>query len=209
MALTFPSDLTTAHKWRRARLRPMLRQELSRTRGGALLAADLGHALWTADFESQGLPELEAGELMADFDALGGSLRNFLAHPAHRRFPAAAASSAGIGTGSIASIGGNRDTVTISGLPNGLVVSKGDMCSVTTAAGGYEFFEFTEGGTVSVGSTPSLGINPPLRASVTTGRSAELVDPLIELKLEPGTLQFVEIGLGKRAVAWRAIQVIT
>ncbi|MGR3498771.1 MAG: hypothetical protein ACU0E9_07755 [Limimaricola soesokkakensis] len=207
-------DLTTAHRWDEARFTLARRQELSRSAGGAVFAADLGGPLWRAEFRSFPLRRDPADALLADFEDLGGAVGTFLAHPAKRPRPASSPvvgpALAGVTVDSIAA---DRRSLVLAGLPAGFVLGAGDFVSIATAAGGREFLRLAGGGAAVTGGdsvvrSPSLRTTQPIRPSVAAGDAATLADPLVEMRIEPGTLAQERVALDWWSVVFSCVQVV-
>lgn len=203
-------DLTTAHRWDEARFTLARRQELSRSAGGAVFAADLGGPLWRAEFRSFPLRRDPADALLADFEDLGGAVGTFLAHPAKRPRPAsspvAGPALAGV---TVRSVGADRRSLFLDNLPPGFVLGSGDFVSITTAAGGREFLRLAGGGAADgIGRSAELRTTQPIRPSVAYADPVTLADPLIEMRIEPGTLGQERIALGWWSVVFSAVQVV-
>lgn len=211
MTLVVPRDLTTSVRWRRPRLKLMRRQELSRTAGGEMQSKDLGPALWRASYRSVSLSLDQADAVMADFDSLAGAVHPFYLHPAPRRRPAAASSDAELSGASVtvASIGANNDTLALAGLPASFVMAAGDFLSIETAAGGREFHRLVRGAVADgTGVTDAMAVAPHVRPGVTAGNAVTLLDPLVEMRLVPDSLDDPYEDGRHRAIVFEAIQVI-
>jgi len=207
MALTFPRDLTGTCAWRRARLVPGHRQELSRTAAGETQGKDLGPMLWRADWASVPLPRAQADAAMAEFGSLRGAIHSFYLYPAWRPRPAAIPTGALSGV-TVASIASDRSALSLAGLPAGAQMSAGDFLSIWTGA--YtEFLRLVRPGTADgTGTTPEMETEPPVRSGVGTGFTVTLVEPLVEMKLVPDTLDDPQIDVLHRQIVFQAVQVI-
>lgn len=202
-----PRDLTTATRWRKARFSLLHRQELSRQASGVMQGKSLGAALWRAEFESARLPRVEAEALEADFDTLSGVVGSFLAHTAERPRPVSIKGAAnGV---SVAGIGSTEPTLSLSGLAPGAELSRGDFLSILTQIGGRELVRLAEGGVADgIGLTPALRIAPLVRPSVAVGDAVTLINPMIELRLEPESLSVEAIDKLFARVSFKAVQVV-
>lgn len=203
--------MTTAWRWSRAKLILQRRQEFSRTRGGRLIGADLGPALWRAEFQSFPLRRDPADQLHSDFLSLRGVVHPFYLHPAERPRPAASTGQALAGV-TLQEITAERDGVRLQGLPAGFVMTPGDFLSVTTSAGGREFLRIVGVNSAGVadgaGLSPRLWVEPAVRVSAVVGNAVTLANPLLEAALEPETLDRIEAGLGWFRVTFSAWQVV-
>lgn len=207
MALTYPRDMVTDRCWATAAFMLNRRQEMSRTPAG-VVAKDLGPSLWRADFETYVLPLSDAEGLHANFLTLGGALRTFYAAPMQKRRPAAWSGEALTGV-TINAIRSDNAALRLTGLPAGFVLTAGDYVSIETAIGGRELIKLATGGTVSgTGLSPWVEVVPHLRPSVAVGDAATLIDPLVEMRLDPGSLEMPRHSLRRWKVSFSAMQVV-
>lgn len=211
MALVFPRDMTTGRSWAEPTLALRFRQELSRNAGGVMQAKDMGPAIWSARFRSIGLPLVEAHALMVDFQTLRDALFSFYLHPADRPLPASIATAAPLSgyTVAVAAIGTNNDTLTLDGLPAGFVLTAGDYLSIETSASGLAFLRLAEGGAANgSGVSPALAVTPHVLPSVAVDDEVTLVNPLVEMRLVPGSLDDPMVLPNRRQIVFEAMQVI-
>jgi hypothetical protein len=74
---------------------------------------------------------------------------------------------------------------------------------------GREFLQLASGGVAnSAGVTPQMDVVPFLRPSVVSGLAVSLVNPMIEMKLDPMSLDDPFDGLSHRFVTFQATQVV-
>ncbi|WP_273281078.1 hypothetical protein [Pseudooceanicola atlanticus] len=210
MALVFPRDMAPGVRWKTPVLRQKFVQEVSRTRRGDLQAKDYG-SFWIAEFTSVPLRLVAAEAAMADFDSLRGSVQPFFVTPTHRPFPSAVTSAAALDGASpvIASIRADNSAITISGLPAGLELSRGDFLSIQTSVPGIEFFRLARGGIADgAGVTPMLELGQPLRPSVARGDAITLVNPPVEMLMQPDGVEDRFISESHKTISFKAQQVI-
>lgn len=210
-ALVFPRNMIAGRRWDAARFTLQRRQEMSRTRGGRTIVADLGPPLWRAAFRSFPLQRNGAEALLADFETLGGAVRSFYAHPAKRPIPGAYADVSGFNLASVAvrAVSTDRQRIGLDGLPVGFVLTAGDFVSVRTIAGGREFLRLAEGGTADgAGSAPMLSASQPIRPAVAPGDPVGLVNPVAEMVLAPDTLRLEAAGGAWSVLTFETWQVI-
>lgn len=214
MTLTFPRDMITGRKWRQTRLALAQRQELSRTADGRTTARDLGIALWRGvQFMTVPMPRDNADLVMADFQSLRGAINSFYLYDVARQLPVAMSSEGQFDLSSVtvSSVSGSRDALALTGLPVGFVMTSGDYLSVQTAIGGRELFRVVnarQGEYDGLGTTPLMEVEPHVRVSVAPGDVVDLVRPLVEMRLEPQTLDDPMIGILHKAITFSAVQVI-
>lgn len=210
MALTFPRDMTDLTRWSDPKLRLARRQELSRVQGGLTQGKDMGPPLWTANWTSVPIRLADADAVKADFDSLMGVVRTFHLYPPTRSQPREMIGSpAALGSVTVGSIRADNAAFTLAGLPSGFVMSAGDFVSVSTAAGGVEFFQLVRGGTANgSGVTPALEVSPHVRPAVAAGDAVTLIKPLVEMRLDPDALDDPLVSGTHRQITFKATQVI-
>ncbi len=170
---------------------PLYSQEFTGLGSGEILTNDLAPMLWQGDVTLRPLLHTDARQLMAKFNALGGSMEAFyLANPLGW-WPKADPGGAvyGSSTPTILSINADRKRVAFSGLTAGLVLSAGDFFAVDYNSGRRALIQLVEGGTVdSSGETAELEVRPHLRSGITTTLSVDFSKPAAKVKIVPGSL---------------------
>lgn len=210
MSLTFPRDMTTAHRWHMAALDLVYRQEISRTAGGAVQGKDLGPALWVAEYETVPLDLADADALHADFASLGGVVRSFYLHPPRRPRPASftGPDPSVFDTVAVSSVAAGRDTLALKNLPANFELTAGDFLSIDTGTG-LELHRLAEGGQANgSGVTPQIAVVPHVRAAVAADDAVTLIDPLAEMRLEPDSLTLRQASVRTARLGFRAVQVL-
>lgn len=211
MALVFPRDMIGGLPWWHPRLALRFRQEISRDAYGRAQAKDLGSPIWTASFRSAPVPQHEADAAMANFRSLGGALRSFYVFDPARAWPASLSSPAPLAnaTVSIRAKTGDNTALALQGVPAGLELRPGDYLSIHTSTQGRELVQLVTGGIANgLGNTPELKVVPSLRPSVAIGQAVDLDDPMVEMRLDPGSLDDPFEGMLHRVVTFTASQVI-
>lgn len=205
MALVTPRDMTTGVNWERADLTPQWQQELSRSRS-RVQARDLGDTYWRAEFESVPMEDAAAERLHAEFLALKGAIHTFYAHPARRPRPHRwdGENLAGVSLNAIRS---DNAGVKLAGLPPDFPMTAGDFFSLVDANGGKELLCVASGAKANgSGVTPFLDIVPPLAPTVVVGAAATLINPLVEMRLVPETLDMPLVSGRLYRIAFEAQQ---
>ncbi|MFP4275518.1 MAG: hypothetical protein ACLFRU_10885 [Paracoccaceae bacterium] len=199
-------DMTTAYDWARADLTLMRRQEFSRRAGGETQAKDLGPSLWMAAFQTPPMPAAAARGYHADLLSLGGALTTFYLSPVPGEPEARDGETlAGV---TIASISSDNDAVALTGLPAGFVMTAGDYLSIDTGDG-IEFHQVAQGGAANAsGVTGELRVVPHVRPVVSDGDAVRLVNPRVEMRLQPGSLRHERLNLVLSRVSFEAVQVL-
>lgn len=197
--------------WRAPQLRLKHRQELSRQAGGRVQGKDMGPPIWTANFRSAPMPRAQSDAVMAGLRRLQGVVNSFYLSPADHHRPASLSSDAPLVGASVtvAAIRADNAALTLTGLPVGLVLRAGDYLSISSTARGREFHQLVTGGTADgTGTAPELEVVPHLRAAAQPGQVVTLLDPLLEMVLDPGALDDPLDGLAHRTIVFSASQVL-
>lgn len=208
-------DMITGRNWQKTRLVLQPRQQLARTADGRVNAQDLGPPIWRAEeFMTVPMPRADADRVIADFNSLRGALFPFWLYDVARPRPLACAAddSYDLSGVQVASISSDRTNLAIKGLPHtGFFMSGGDYISITTAAGGRELHRVVRAlwdTYAGAGTSPQMEIEPPARPSVAVDDVVTLIKPLVEMVLEPDTLDDPYVGPLHRLVTFKAVQVI-
>lgn len=199
MAITYPYDLLATFPGWSTEFDLVYRQETSRTAIGQTFVKDFGSPLWTATYQSRSMKPNELDAWRARLKALEGGLKQFLGRPKSRCYPVAYPNGTGMGNVSavrIASIGADRKTITLSGLPAGYQVSVGDdlqvgvrnLHQVIDTAGGIE-------------------LRPHLWPETAVNDAVTLVKPACRMTIVPGSLSTTaELATGRGTVSFQAIE---
>ena len=207
MSLTFPRDMTSGYDWARADLALVHRQEMSRTAGGDLQAKDLGPAVWQADYATVPMTAAEARGYYADLLTLRAAAQTLYVATIPNA-PAARVAETLTGV-SVASLAASNDAIALAGLPAGFVMTAGDYLSIETAGGARELHMLARGGSADgTGTTPELEVVPHVRPGVAQGDAVTLLDPLLEMRLQPESLRHERLNSVLSRVAFKALQVI-
>ena len=207
MSLTFPREMTSAYEWAQADLALVHRQELARTAGGDSQAKDMGPAVWRATYATVPMPEGGARALYADLLTLRGAVHPFYVTVLPDA-PAARDGEALAGV-TVASVSPDNAALALTGLPAGFEMTYGDYLSIETAAGGRELHMLARGAAADgSGATPEMEVVPHVRPGTTAGDAVTLVGPVVEMKLEPGSLRHERLNAVLGRVSFQAVQVI-
>jgi hypothetical protein len=207
MAMSYPYDMVSAHRWRRANVTARRFDELSRSALGVATAQQLAMPIWMADFASAWLPLRDAEALYARFEALHGPILTFHCVPMQRPHPVAWAGESLTGV-LVHEIGVDNQSLRLSGLPAGFVLSAGDYVSIETLSG-LELFKVNEGGAATgTGVTPMLVLTDHVRPSVTAGLAVTLINPPAEMRLVPDSLKSELRNKIQASVSFNAVQVV-
>lgn len=190
-------------------------QEYSGLGSGETLIADLGPRLWKADVAFSTMSDDDAAALQADIETLDGGINEFYLYDPRKKFPRADPNGAILGSSNvqIAALGGNNKSLSVSGLPAGYVLSKGDLFHFDygTSPVRRALHRIVEDVVANgVGLTPSFEVRPHFRTGVQTGLAVKLVKPAAKMKLVPGSFDpgMGSVGLGTSGIAFQAMQTL-
>ncbi|WP_337267055.1 hypothetical protein [Oryzifoliimicrobium ureilyticus] len=174
-------------------------QELSGLGTGEFLAADLGEAYFAATVTLDKADHRTMLAIQADFETLDGAINAFYLYDPRAMYPAADPKGVLLGsaTPAIGAIGANNKSLTVSGLPAGYVLTKGDFFHFDYGSNPVRrgFYRIVE--TVAAdgnGVAASFEVRPHFRPGVTAGLPIALIKPACKVKLVPGTF---DPGTGK------------
>jgi hypothetical protein len=183
------------------------RQEQSVQASGRVLVKDLGAPLWTLKAITKQLSPNLLDQWRARLTALENGNVQFVAYPMSRCFPQKypngswPTGGAFSGSGVLASIAGDRKTITLSGLPNGFAITIGDYLSV-----GNDLHQAMESATAAAGTSTAFEVRPHIWPTVSPGGAVLLQQPHCLMAMVPGSLAS-DAGLdGRGSVAFAAIE---
>lgn len=176
----------------------------------------VGRDRWTARYDTVSLSEDDASEAVAWLTSLRGGARRFKAIPPHRRTGRAYPNGYGgmtkygggsfTGSGVLQAVGEQLDTVTISGLPVGLVISNGDFLSFPWATTRQALHRVVEGATAGSTGVATVGIEPSVIPGFSLNVAVALADPYCHAYVKPGSVN-ENWTLGRRcSISFEAIQ---
>lgn len=193
MVATFPlplADLADLLRIRSVEWRKFRQQEISGLGTGEFLTADLAPELWEGHCETPPMTMAEADQLEARFELLNGSAETFLLYNPRRKYPQADLDGSTLGASSITvtAIGANRNTVTLSGFPEGYVLTIGDMISILYSTSRRALIRIAETKTATaLGNISLVEVRPYLRPGIVNTDPVTLVKPAAKVKLLPGS----------------------
>lgn len=199
MAITYPYDVLATFPGWSTEFDLLYRQEISRTAIGQTFVKDLGSPLWRATYQSRLMKPNELDTWRARLKAMEGGLKQFLGRPTSRCYPIAYPKGAGMGNVSdvkIASIGGDRKTITLSGLPAGYQATAGDYIKIGT----HNLHQVVD----TVGS---IEVRPHLWPGTAVDDIVTLVKPSCRMTILPGTLSSsADASTGRGTISFQAIE---
>ena len=165
--------------------------EANGTGGGEIMTADLGPMLWTGSVSLGAMTALESATPELLLDVLGPPGRSFYAYDTRRPAPLADPTGAILGAAAptINSLNANNRDVSLTGLPAGYVLTRGDYLAFTYS--GVRALHRIVTNTVSAngaGTTAQFEVTPRLRPGASVGLAVTLVKASCKAVLVPGSV---------------------
>lgn len=215
MAISEPVDLLSDFPGWTTVFEPMWRQEQSRTAGGTTYVKDLGSPLWMLSAQSRQLRINELDYWRARLNAMENGIAQFRGYSMSRCFPIAyprgSWPTGGAFDGQSAvllSVGTNRKSISVGGLPAGFAFSVGDYVQI----GESDLHQVMESAQADAdGETVMFEVRPHIWASVDGGDSPPLPvrvkRPSCLLTIVPGSVQSqADPQTGEGAVSFQAVE---
>ena len=165
--------------------------EANATGGGEIMTADLGPMLWTGSVSLGAMTVQESATPELLLDVLGPPGRSFYAYDTRRPAPLADPTGAILGAAAptINSLNANNRDVSLTGLPAGYVLTRGDYLAFTYS--GVRALHRIVTNTISAngaGTTAQFEVTPRLRAGASVGLAVTLVKASCKAVLVPGSV---------------------
>lgn len=214
MSISYPIDLLASFPGWSTSFEPMYRQEQSRTAGGRTYVKDLGDPLWTATYQSRQLSPNELDYWRARLDAMENGLQTFIGGQMSRCYPIAYPRGTwptGLsfdGVAMLDSVGTNRKSVSVSGLPAGYKFSVGDMIQI----GAADLHRVMEPAVANgAGITAEFEVRPHIWPNVDANDSPAVTvtvkKPSCVMAIAPGSIQSqADPQIGWGAVSFQAVE---
>lgn len=196
MAITYPFDLLAGFKGHSVEFDLLWRQEQSRQANGRTIVKDMGSPIWKASYQSAPMYADDLDKWRARLSAMENGLKTFRGRNIARLRPIAHPGSSALPSGTIASIGSDRKTVTLAGL-SGITLQTGDMICirdkdlhqiVDVAGGVYE-------------------VRPHIWPGVGNGATVSIDKPHCIMAIVPGSVtSAADMASGIGAVSFQAIE---
>lgn len=200
MAITYPYDILADFPGWSTDFDLAYRQETSRTAIGQTFVKDFGSPLWTASYQSRSMRPNELDAWRARLKALEGGLKQFRGRPTSRCYPIAYPNGTGMGDVSavtVGSIGANRNTIGLSGLPGGYVASVGDYLQIRT----NDLHQI-----VGV-SGSEIEVRPHLWPTTAVGDAVTLVKPSCLMTIVPGSINTTaDLSTGRGVITFQGFE---
>lgn len=193
MAQTFPLPLTFFGGLRVAEASFHLAASLkaSRTRGGAIITAQLSERLWQCQITLPTMRHREAAVVEAQLSALSESGRSLFVSAVPALGPAYDPTGALLSGSSpvIHTISADSRELKLASLPAGYTITAGDLLSFVYGSNPtrYAMHRVVVGGVANgLGITPLIEVTPPIRPGATASTAVELVNPYFKAIYIPG-----------------------
>jgi len=192
--------------------------EVSPTRGGDIIAADLGPTLWRAKMESPDLDPLRFGEARAWYGTLL-NIREFYAYDILRQYPVeyqdagwtglTVNGGAFDGTGYLESVESNNVEVSILNVPIGFILRPGDYMSWAYSSTRQALHRVSAAVTatgVSGSGEFLVEVHPAIRTGWAMGATVQFYRPVCKMIIMPGSYQENIRGPRLGQLSFEAIQ---
>jgi hypothetical protein len=189
--------------------KPLWRQESSRDANGKSFVKDMGPLLWQAFYHTTPLDRSVAAQLEADLLSLGGGIETFEGYDPRHCTPASdPGESANLDEVSVKLIKGDLSAIQLQGLPNGFVVTKGDMLSIDDGTN-LNLHKIVETITAySTGNTVYFEVRPPIRVSVAIDDPVTLRYAPARFMIDKDSVKRSPISAFLETISFSALQVI-
>ncbi len=211
MALIFPRPVAEfADKLRLSSVKFWLdgQEEYSGLGSGEFLAADLGPKTWKAEVSIMDLRHADAAEVQALIESMDGSIGTFYLYDPRKQYPRLDPGGAILGAANpvIASIGANRKSLAVSGLPAGYVLSVGDFLHYDYGSNPVRraLHRVAEVATANgIGTTNTFEVRPHLKVGATVGLTISPIKAAAKMKIIPSSFDPGAGGVDRRTTGMR------
>jgi hypothetical protein len=208
VAISYPLDLLASFPGWSTKFELLHRQEQSRTASGITYVKDFGSPLWMGAWVTCNLKPNELDEWRARLDALENGLQTFKGYSLARTYPIAYPKAAydklTFGSVRLGSIGTNRKSGTLTGLPAGYKLSVGDMIEVADS-GLHRIMEAVTAN--ASGATPVFEVRPHFWPGASAPAAAALVRPGCPMRVVPGSITSdAEFSSGSGSISFQAVE---
>lgn len=166
-------------------------QQLSGLGAGKIIVADLSPKYWEFEVSLINMENALASQVQGLIEALDEGINDFYLYDPRRAYPAADWGGTRLGgaTVQIASLDSNNKELTLKGLPNGYVLSPGDMFHFDFGTPTKRaLHRIVNGGTVpSGGVSPTLEVRPHILPGAAVDAAVSLIKPAARCKMIPGS----------------------
>lgn len=170
--------------------------DVARTRGGEVIASEIGASLWTGKIEIAVMTHGEARAVTPLLNLLSRPGATFAVCHSARLYPRfdATGSILGASTPTVLALGSDPRELSLTGLPAAYPLSAGDLIGFTYSGTRVAIHEIVSAVTANgSGQTALFEVNPPLRPGLTTGTAVRLKQPYCTAVLQPGSLSLGKV----------------
>lgn len=212
MALSFPYSVTAfadVLRMSSVKMRLVGDQQLSGMSTGKIIVADLAPKYWDFEVTLINMENAYASQVQALIEALDEGMNDFELYDPRRAYPAADWGGARLGgaTVQINALESNNKELTLKGLPNGYVLSPGDLLHFDFGTPTKRaLHRIVVGGVVpSGGVSPTLEVRPHILPGAAANAAVTLIKPAARVKMIPGSFdpgtarQMMTSGMGFKA----------
>ena len=187
-------------------------QETSGQAGGQIRVRDLRSGLWKMRVNCPTIYLENAQDIHALVEAMGGSLDTFYAWNPERPYPKEDPDGTILGSATpiIETVGADNKSLSLSGLPIGYTISRGDMLAFDYGSpSSRALHRVITASTEANGSgiTAEFTVAPHFRQGVAAGLAVDLTKPTAEFRIVPGSYDPSGEGVFG-SVSFQAVQVI-
>ncbi len=212
MALSFPLSVTSlADVIRMSSIRMKLigDQQISGMGGGRIIVADLSPKYWEFEVTLINMENALARQVQSIIESLDEGLNDFYLYDPRAAYPIGDSDGTRLGgaTVKIHSLETNNKELKLKGLPNGYVLSAGDLFHFDFGTPTKRaLHRIVTGGVVpSGGVSPTLEVRPHIMAGAEADITVTLIKPAARVKIIPGSFdpgtarQMMTTGMGFKA----------
>jgi hypothetical protein len=175
----------------------LYRQEQSRHASGRTRVKDFGTPIWTATYQSRQLRPNEVDEWRARLNKLQNGLETFRAWPTSRCWPIAHPNGVDAVNGTVASVGVDNKSITITWTGGTTILSVGDYLEIN----GNRLHQVTD---LRAGGVK--GLAPYLSAGILVGQTVRVNSPGVLMTVVPGSISTQSALNGRGTVSFRAME---
>lgn len=175
----------------------LFRQEQSRHASGRTRVKDFGTPIWMATYQSVPLRPNALDEWRARLAALGNGLGTFKAWPTSRCWPQAHPRGAGAVNGTIASVGSDNKSLTVTWTDGTTILRAGDYIEIN---------ELRLHQVTGVATGPIYSVAPHFSVGIVAGQTVRVNKPGVLMSLVPGSVNTTTALNGRGSITFQAIE---
>src|SRR5690606_13401971 len=175
----------------------LFRQEQSRHASGRTRVKDFGTPIWMATYQSVPLRPNALDEWRARLAALGNGLETFKAWPTSRCWPQAHPRGVGAVNGTIASVGSDNKSLTVTWTGGTTILRVGDYIELN----GQRLHQVT-----AVATGPIYSVAPHFSVGILAGQTVRVNKPGVLMSIVPGSVNTTAALNGRGSITFQAIE---